>query len=81
MNQREPYDLNKAPNVAPRMNGFCGQAVASALEEWLDLEIEPDLTPEERERLDRETQAIRSWLNHLNRNLEYRRKKLGRERV
>lgn len=81
MTFREPYDLNKAPNVAPRMNGFCGQAVATALEEWLDCEPEPDLTAEARAQLEKETQAIRSWLNHLNRNLEYRRKKLGRERV
>lgn len=73
---RGPYNILKAPNVAPRMNGFCGQAVADALEEWLEQEVDPDLTEQERDELDRQTKAIRSWLRHLNQNLEHRRKKL-----
>lgn len=75
---REPYNILKAPNVAPRMNGFCGQAVADALEEWLEQEVDPDLTEQERDELERGTKAIKSWLRHLNKNLEYRRKKLHR---
>ena len=70
MSKREPYDIRKAPNVAPIINRRCGTLLAKLLDYYFeDSEAQPT---------EEEESAIKSFLAHLKDNIarvESRRRK------
>lgn len=69
MAKREPYDIRKAPNVAPIINRRCGAVLSRLLDYYFeDSENQPTLEEES---------VVKSFLKHLKSNIarvEARRK-------
>lgn len=71
------YDINKAPNVAPRINRKCGAAIVRALLVYFDdpdSPAVPDLSAEEEK-------DVTAFLNNLRGNVNYWRDKQNQPRV
>lgn len=61
MKKREPYDIRKAPNVAPIINRRCGRLLTKLLDYYFeDSEEQPTLEEE---------QVVKSFLGHLKSNV------------